>query len=153
MLAQGAQRIAYVDIDVHHGDGVQAVFYDDPRVLTISLHETPLALFPGTGFPGETGGPDAEGLSVNVAPPPGARDDGWLRAFHAVVPSLLRAYRPQVLVSQCGADSHLLDPLADLRLSVDGQRASYIALRALADEVAGGRWVATGGGGYALVEV
>jgi acetoin utilization protein AcuC len=153
LLDVGAERIAYVDVDVHHGDGVQAIFYDDPRVLTISLHETPLALFPGTGFPEEIGGPDAQGSSVNVALPPGTTDAEWLRAFHAVVPSLLRAFGPQVLFTQCGVDSHRLDPLADLRLSVDGQRASYLALRGFADELCGGRWVATGGGGYALVEV
>ncbi len=151
LLDLGAERIAYIDVDVHHGDGVQAIFYDDPRVLTVSLHETPLALFPGTGFPDETGGAGAEGMSVNVALPPGVGDAGWLRAFHAVVPGVLRAYRPQVLFTQCGADTHLLDPLADLRLTVDGQRASYLALRSLADELCGGRWIATGGGGYALV--
>ena len=153
LLDLGAQRIAYVDVDVHHGDGVQAAFYDDPRVLTISLHETPLALFPGTGYPHETGGPNADGMAVNVALPPGTGDGGWLRAFHAIVPSIVRAYAPELLFTQCGADTHRLDPLADLRLSVDGQRASYIALRGLADELCQGRWVATGGGGYALVEV
>jgi acetoin utilization protein AcuC len=121
-------------------------------VLTVSLHETPLALFPGTGFPSETGGPQAQGTAVNVALPPGTDDAGWLRAFHAVVPAVLRAFRPQLLFSQCGADTHHLDPLADLRLTVDGQRASYVALRALADAHCDGRWVATGGGGYALIE-
>jgi acetoin utilization protein AcuC len=152
LLELGARRVAYVDVDVHHGDGVQEVFYADPRVLTVSLHETPLALFPGTGFPTETGAPGAQGYAVNVALPPGCADAGWLRAFHAVVPGVLRAFRPDILVSQCGADTHRLDPLADLRLSVDGQRASHLALRALADELCQGRWVATGGGGYALVE-
>jgi acetoin utilization protein AcuC len=152
LLDLGARRVAYVDIDVHHGDGVQAIFYNDPRVLTISLHETPLALFPGTGFPTEVGGPDAAGSAVNVALPPGTDDAGWLRAFHAVVPATLRAFRPEVLFTQCGADTYRIDPLADLRLSVDGQRASYLALRALADELCEGRWIATGGGGYALIE-
>jgi acetoin utilization protein AcuC len=153
MLDLGAERIAYVDVDVHHGDGVQEIFYNDPRVLTISLHETPLALFPGTGFPQETGGEGAEGTAVNVALPPGTGDEGWHRAFRAVVPAALRAFRPQVLFTQCGVDSHRLDPLADLWLTVDGQRAAYVALRALADELCDGRWIATGGGGYALVEV
>jgi acetoin utilization protein AcuC len=154
LLDQGAQRVAYVDVDVHHGDGVQAAFYHDPRVLTVSLHETPLALFPNvSGFADEVGGPGAEGTAVNVPLPPGTTDAGWLRAFHAVVPSVLRAFQPEILISQCGADAHRLDPLADLRLSVDGQRAAYLAMRDLADELCEGRWVATGGGGYAVVEV
>jgi acetoin utilization protein AcuC len=153
LLAQGVQRVAYVDIDVHHGDGVQAVFYDDPRVLTISLHQSGRTLFPGTGFPDETGGPHADGYAVNVALPPGTNDAGWLRAFHAVVPPLLRAFEPEILVSQHGCDSHLLDPLAQLALTVDGQRAAHAALHDLAHEVAGGRWVAVGGGGYALAQV
>jgi acetoin utilization protein AcuC len=153
LLDQGVERIGYVDVDVHHGDGVQAVFYDDPRVLTVSLHETGQMLFPGTGFPDETGGPDAEGSSVNVALPPGTSDAGWLRAFHAVVPPLLREFRPQVLVTQHGCDSHTEDPLAHLMLTVDGQRASYAALHDLAHEVCEGRWVALGGGGYAVVDV
>jgi acetoin utilization protein AcuC len=153
LLEQGVQRIAYVDIDVHHGDGVQAVFYNDPRVLTISLHQSGRTLFPGTGFPDESGGPKAEGYAVNVALPPGTDDAGWLRAFHAVVPPLLRSFEPEYLVSQHGCDSHRLDPLAQLALSVDGQRAAHAALHELAHETAGGRWIATGGGGYALAEV
>jgi acetoin utilization protein AcuC len=152
VLELGAERVAYVDIDVHHGDGVQHVFYDDPRVLTISLHESPRTLFPGTGYPDETGGPGAEGSAVNVALPPGTNDRGWLRAFHAVVPGALRSFRPQILFTQCGADTYRHDPLANLSLTVDGQRAAYLALRDLATETAGGKWVATGGGGYALVE-
>ncbi|WP_084955997.1 acetoin utilization protein AcuC [Thermoactinospora rubra] len=150
LLSRGVSRIAYVDVDVHHGDGVQALFYDDPRVLTISLHESPRTLFPGTGWPEETG---AEGTAVNVALPAGCGDAGWLRAFHAVVPPLLREFAPEVLVTQHGCDSHALDPLAHLMLSVDGQRAAYQALHRLAHETAGGRWIATGGGGYELVQV
>jgi acetoin utilization protein AcuC len=153
LLEQGAERIAYVDIDVHHGDGVQAAFYNDPRVLTISLHESPLTLFPGTGRPAESGGPDAEGSSVNVALPAGTRDAGWLRAFHAIVPPLLRAFQPQLLVSQHGCDTHWLDPLANLELSIDGQRAAHAAIHRLAHETAGGRWLLTGGGGYELIHV
>ena len=153
LLEQGAERIGYVDIDVHHGDGVQAAFYNDPRVLTISLHEHPATLFPGTGRPSETGGPDAEGSAVNVALPLGTRDAGWLRAFHAVVPPLLRSFGPQLLVSQHGCDTHRLDPLANLELSIDGQRAAHAAIHRLAHEMAGGRWLLTGGGGYELVQV
>src|ERR1019366_8608908 len=153
LLAAGAERIAYVDIDVHHGDGVQAAFYNDPRVLTISLHEHPATLFPGTGLPSETGGPDAVGWAVNVALPPGTRDAGWLRAFHAVVPPLLQAFAPQILVSQHGCDTHWRDPLADLQVSIDAQRAAHAKMHQLAHEYAGGRWLLTGGGGYELVQV
>ena len=153
LLAQGVSRVGYVDIDVHHGDGVQAAFYDDPRVLTISMHESGYTLFPGTGFPGETGRGAALGSAVNVALPAGTGDAGWLRAFHAVVPPMIREFRPEILFSQHGADSHRLDPLADLMLSVDGQRAAHAALHSLAHEVCGGRWVAVGGGGYDVVQV
>jgi acetoin utilization protein AcuC len=153
LLEQGAERIGYVDIDVHHGDGVQAAFYNDPRVLTISLHEHPATLFPGTGRPSESGGPDAEGSAVNVALPPGTRDAGWLRAFHAIVPPLLRSFRPQLLVSQHGCDTHWLDPLANLELTIDGQRAAHAAIHRLAHEMTDGRWLLTGGGGYELVQV
>ena len=153
LLDQGYERIAYVDVDVHHGDGVERVFWDDPRVLTISLHETGQMLFPGTGFARDVGGPDALGRAVNVALPPGTGDAGWLRAFHAVVPPLLDAFAPQILVTQHGCDSHATDPLAHLELSLDGQRASYAALHELAHRHCDGRWVALGGGGYSIVGV
>ena len=153
MLDHGAERVAYVDVDAHHGDGVQAIFYDDPRVLTVSIHEGPQTLFPGTGYASETGGPGAEGSAVNVALPPGTSDAGWLRAFHAVVPQVLRAFGPEILLSQHGCDSHMDDPLTNLMLSIDGQRASYLALEQLAEELTGGRWIITGGGGYSLTSV
>lgn len=153
LLSQGEERVAYIDIDAHHGDGVQTIFYDDPRVLTISIHETPLTLFPGTGYPNEIGPKGAEGTSVNIALPPGTSDAGWLRAFNAVVPDVLRKFQPTMLVTQQGCDSHMDDPLTNLMLSVDGQRASYLALRDLADELCQGRWVAVGGGGYNVLDV
>ena len=153
LLEQGVEKIAYVDIDAHHGDGVQAAFWDDPRVLTISLHESGRTLFPGTGFPDEIGGAGAEGTAVNVALPAGTGDTGWLRAFHAVVPPLVRAFAPDILVSQHGCDSHALDPLTNLLVSLDGQRTAHAALHGLAHEVCDGRWIATGGGGYELVRV
>ncbi|WNI17125.1 acetoin utilization protein AcuC [Actinacidiphila sp. ITFR-21] len=153
LLELGAQRVAYVDVDVHHGDGVQAAFWDDPRVLTISLHEHPRTLFPQTGWPEETGGPAAEGGAVNVALPAGTGDAGWLRAFHAVVPELLAAFRPQVLVSQHGADTHFEDPLAHLAVSLDAQRIVAEACHELAHTHTGGRWIALGGGGYAVTDV
>ncbi len=153
LLDEGAERVAYIDVDVHHGDGVEKIFWDDPRVLTVSLHETGQMLFPGTGFPPDSGGPGAPGTAVNVALPPGTSDAGWLRAFHAVVPPVLREWRPEVLVTQHGCDGHINDPLAHMMLTVDGQRATYDALHELAHEICAGRWVVTGGGGYALVEV
>ena len=153
LLELGAERVAYVDVDVHHGDGVEAAFYDDPRVLTISLHESGASLFPGTGFPGMCGTGPAEGAAVNVALPAGTGDAGWLRAFDAIVPPLLAEFRPEVLVTQHGADSHAQDPLAHLSLSLDAQRRSYAMLHELAHTYAGGRWLATGGGGYEVVDV
>jgi len=153
LRAAGAGRVAYVDVDVHHGDGVERIFWDDPDVLTISLHETGRVLFPGTGHAADVGGGDAMGCAVNVAFPPGTGDAGWLRAFHAVVPALVRAFAPDVLVTQHGCDSHVLDPLAHMALSLDAQRASYAALHELAHAFAGGRWLALGGGGYEVVDV
>ena len=153
LLEQGAARVAYVDVDVHHGDGVERAFWDEPRVLTVSLHESGRYLFPGTGFPDDCGGPGADGSAVNVALPPGTADDAWLRAFHAIVPPLLDEFRPDVLVTQHGCDSHVLDPLAHLGLTVDGQRRSYQSLHELAHRCARGRWVACGGGGYELAQV
>lgn len=153
LLEMGAERVAYVDVDVHHGDGVQAAFWDDPRVLTISLHEHPRTLFPQTGWPEESGGDRAPGGAVNVALPAGTGDAGWLRAYHAVVPELLAAFRPQVLVTQHGTDTHVEDPLAHLAVTVDAQRAVAESCHDLAHEHADGRWLALGGGGYAVVDV
>ena len=148
LLDGGVQRVAYIDVDAHHGDGTQSIFWDDPRVLTISLHETGLTLFPGTGFANEIGGPNAEGSAVNVALPAGTGDAGWLRAFHAVVPQLVGAFEPEVIVSQHGCDSHRLDPLTHLNISVDGQREAATAVGNLAARYCDNRWIATGGGGY-----
>ena len=153
LLDAGARRVAYVDVDVHHGDGVERIFWDEPRVLTISVHESGRALFPGTGFADELGGRSAEGTAVNVALPAGTGDAGWLRAVHSVVPPLVRAFAPDVLVTQHGCDSHVLDPLAHLAVTLDAQRAVQTTLHELAHEVCGGRWVATGGGGYEVVDV
>ncbi len=146
LLELGVQRVAYVDVDVHHGDGTQALFWDEPRVLTISIHESGRVLFPGTGWPDEIGGPSAQGEAVNVALPPGVSDQGWLRAIHAVVPHLVRAFQPEVLVTQHGADTHFLDPLAHMGVSVDAQRVVATMLHDLAHEVCDGKWIATGGG-------
>ncbi len=153
LLAEGASRIAYVDVDVHHGDGPQAIFYSDPRVLTISLHQTGRTLFPGTGFVDEWGEGEARGTKVNVPLPPFTADDGWFHAFEEIVPPLVRAWRPAILVTQLGCDTHHTDPLANLALTTGTYRRTAEALHALAHEAAGGRWVATGGGGYQWARV
>ncbi len=153
LLERGVERIAYVDVDVHHGDGVERMFWDDPRVLTVSLHESGRYLFPGTGFPDDTGGEGAEGSAVNVTFLPGTTGDIWLGAFDEVVEPLVRAFEPDVLVSQLGCDTHATDPLAHLALSTDDYAQMAWRVHRLAHEAAGGRWVATGGGGYQLVRV
>ncbi|MCA1727673.1 MAG: acetoin utilization protein AcuC [Actinobacteria bacterium] len=153
MLAQGVERVAYVDVDVHHGDGPQAIFYEDPRVLTISIHESGRYLFPGTGFEDETGAGAAEGTKVNVPLPPRTTDGEWLEAFQRVVPSRVREFRPDVLVTQLGCDTHDSDPLAHFRLTTAAYREAAKILHDLAHEVAGGRWLGTGGGGYQWARV
>ncbi len=153
LLDAGAQRVAYVDLDAHHGDGVESVFWDDPRVLTLSIHQDGNTLFPGTGSPSDVGGTGAEGTAVNVALPPRTASAAWLRAVDAVVPQVLREFRPDVIVSQHGADAHARDPLSDLRVSVDAQRQGASLVHDLAHELCDGRWVALGGGGYAVVDV
>lgn len=153
LLDSGVTKVAYIDIDAHHGDGTERIFWDDPRVLTISLHESGMTLFPGTGFASDLGGPQAVGTAVNVALPANTSDAGWLRAFHAVVPQLVEAFEPEVIVSQHGCDSHREDELTHLNTSVDGQREAALSIAALADKVCGGRWIATGGGGYNIVSV
>jgi acetoin utilization protein AcuC len=138
---------------VHHGDGVQAIFYAEPRVLTVSIHESGEYLFPGTGFPQERGAGAAEGTKVNVPLEPLTGDDAWLAAFREVVPARVRAFRPDVLVTQLGCDTHVTDPLAHLRLTTRSYREAAKIVHGLAHEVAGGRWVATGGGGYQWARV
>lgn len=141
-------RVAYVDLDAHHGDGVQWLFYEDPRVLTVSLHESGRYLFPGTGHTYETGRGAGRGTSVNVPLEPFTEDASFLEVFDLVVPPSLRAFRPDLIVLQAGADMHRHDPLADLSLSLAGMAESYRRMAALADELTGGRMVVTGGGGY-----
>ncbi len=153
LLDHGARRVAYIDLDVHHGDGVEQIFWNDPRVLTVSLHESGQMLFPGTGFPGDTGGPQALDTAVNIALPAGTGDEGWLRAFHAVVPAVVEAFDPDIVVSQHGCDTHFSDPLAHLAVSIDAMRTAAQWVHELAHDVCDGRWVALGGGGYELVQV
>jgi acetoin utilization protein AcuC len=153
LLELGAERIAYVDVDVHHGDGVQAIFYADPRVLTISIHQSGETLFPGTGSISERGAGDAVGTAVNIPLEPYTADEAWLTAFRELVPPMIRAFAPEVLVTQLGCDTHVTDPLAQLQLTTRAYRETAGLLHGLAHEVTGGRWVATGGGGYQWARV
>lgn len=153
LLAAGARKVAYVDLDAHHGDGVERAFWDDDRVLTISVHQHPGSLFPGTGYAQDVGAASARGTAVNIPLLPGTSDAAWLRAVDAVVSPLLAEFRPDIVVSQHGCDCHGRDPLADLDVSVDAQRTAAVLLESLVEEHAGGRWVATGGGGYEVVGV
>lgn len=153
LLDHGVERVAYLDFDAHHGDGVEKIFEDDPRVLTMSIHESGRTLFPGTGFPEFTGGPNAHGTAVNVALPAGTGDNEWLRALGAVFPDVLEAFEPQFLISQHGCDSHFDDVMSHLLLSLDALRSSYSWAHRLAHKLVGGRWVAVGGGGYEWIDV
>jgi acetoin utilization protein AcuC len=153
LLRHGAQRVAYVDVDTHHGDGVQTFFYDDPRVLTISLHESGRYLFPGTGFTTEIGSGDGRGSALNVPLAPSTPGEVYLEAFDAVVPDALDAFAPDVLVTQLGCDTHVTDPLAHLALTTDDYGELARRLHDLAHRDAHGRWVALGGGGYQITSV
>jgi acetoin utilization protein AcuC len=153
LLEQGVERAAYVAAAAHHGDGVEAIFADEPRVLTVSVHESGRYLFPGTGFAHEVGEGAARGTIANLPLPPGTTDDLYLAAFDAVVPALVRAFEPQVLVTQLGCDTHYTDPLAHLGLTVNAYRQLATRLHDLAHTVVEGRWLATGGGGYQWANV
>lgn len=141
-------RVMYLDIDVHHGDGVQWIFYDDPRVLTVSFHESGRYLYPGTGSEDETGGGDAVGTSANVPLMPMTGDADYLWALYEVVPTLARAFKPDLILTQLGADTHYNDPLANLGLTMHAYPRIAELIHTVADEHCSGRWVATGGGGY-----
>jgi acetoin utilization protein AcuC len=153
LLESGFERIAYIDIDAHHGDGTQSIFWDDPRVLTFSIHQSGKSLFPGSGFGHEIGGTKAIGSAINISLPDGTTDDQWLRAFDAVLPEVLKVFNPQIIFSQHGCDSHAKDPLTGLRLSIDGQKTSYQMIHNWAHDFCEGKWVAVGGGGYELENV
>jgi len=152
-LKDQGHRVAYVDVDVHHGDGVEGVFQSDPDVLTISLHESGRFLFPGTGFPQDCGIGAGRGFAANLPFQPYTWDDPWLDGFERVVPALLRRFKPTVLVTQDGCDTHYLDPLAHLAASTRIWPRVGGVFHELAHELCDGRWLALGGGGYAVYEV
>ncbi|MDX1675437.1 MAG: acetoin utilization protein AcuC [Longimicrobiales bacterium] len=143
-------RVLYIDYDAHHGDGVQSIFYEDPDILTVSLHESGLYLFPATGFIDELGEGDGHGFCANVPLEAQTEDASFLAAFDAVVPELAAAYHPDILVVQAGCDTHGHDPLTHFRCTTRLAEALMQRVVSIADEHCGGRVVATGGGGYAI---
>jgi len=147
-LINRGRRVAYIDIDAHHGDGVQFAFYDTDKVLTVSLHETGAMLFPGTGFEGETGSGAGKGYSVNVPLPPECDDELFTRAFTEIVPPLMESFKPDIIVSQLGVDTFRTDPLAHLNLTTHGFCSMIRMIKSLAS-----KWVALGGGGYDIANV
>ena len=147
-LLKKGRRVAYIDIDAHHGDGVQEAFYGTDRVLTISIHETGRMLFPGTGFEGDLGRGEGEGYSVNIPMPPSSDDELFLHAFGEIVPPLMEKFRPDIVVAQLGVDSFRNDPLAHLNYTSNGFCEVVGKLREISP-----KWVALGGGGYDVANV
>ncbi len=148
LLDAGAQRVAYVDVDVHHGDGTQFIFYDDPRVLTCSVHESGRYLFPGTGNLDERGVAAGMGTSVNIPLPAYSGDGPYMRAIEEVIVPAVRAFAPDIIVTQDGVDPHHQDPLAHLQVRMATFPRLWRVLHRMADEITDGRWIALGGGGY-----
>ncbi|MBV9896443.1 MAG: acetoin utilization protein AcuC [Chloroflexi bacterium] len=152
-LRERETRVLYLDFDAHHGDGVQTAFYDDPRVLTFSIHETGRHLFPGTGFSEELGEGMGRGYSLNLPVEPFTEDQSWLECLTSLVPAVAEAFAPDVIVSQHGCDSHRWDPITHLGLSTRAFAVQTKLVHDLAHRLTGGRWVALGGGGYDWVRV
>jgi len=148
LLDAGAARVAYVDVDVHHGDGTQFIFYDDPRVLTCSVHESGRYLFPGTGALDERGVGAGTGTSVNIPLPAFSGDGPYMRAIEDVIVPVVRDFEPDIIVTQDGVDPHHQDPLAHLQVRMATFPRLWRVLHDMADEVTDGRWIALGGGGY-----
>src|SRR5512139_4102263 len=147
-LLKKGRRVAYIDIDAHHGDGVQAAFYRTDKVLTISLHESGRYLFPGSGFESEIGEGDGKGYSVNIPMPPSSDDELFVYAFNEVVPSLIGRFRPDIVVGQLGVDSFRSDPLTHLNYTTNG----FCEVVRKIKELSPG-WIALGGGGYDITNV
>jgi acetoin utilization protein AcuC len=146
-------RVLYIDTDAHHGDGVQWAFYDDPNVLTISIHETGKYLFPGTGDLTERGTGEGYGYSVNVPLDAFTEDDSFLEVYHGLVPKVARGFKPDVIITQNGCDAHAYDPLTHLSCSIGIYQQIPRLAHQLAHELCGGRWIAVGGGGYDIWRV
>jgi acetoin utilization deacetylase AcuC-like enzyme len=147
-LAQGAERVAIVDWDVHHGNGTQEIFYEDQRVLYVSLHQSPL--YPGTGSAEEGGGVGAEGYTINIPMPPGTGSNAYGEAFRAIVLPILNAFRADLVLVSAGVDGHLRDPLAQLELDETCFAAMTTALARHVEELGHGRLALFLEGGYDL---
>lgn len=150
---RAGKRVLYVDLDVHHGDGVQAIHYDDPGVMTFSIHESGRTLFPGTGFADVLGVGAAAGSSINLPLEAETGEDAWLAGLRGLIPQLAAFFGPDLIVSQHGADSHAWDPLAHLRVTTTAMGEAARLVDAVAHRHAGGCWLATGGGGYDVYRV
>jgi acetoin utilization protein AcuC len=148
LVQEHGARVFYVDFDCHHGDGVQWMFYDDPNVFTLSFHETGQYLFPGTGFPNEIGEGGGVGASANVPFQPFTEDASWQAAVLAVLPDLMKRFKPDIVISVHGCDTHDWDPLTHVSLSTHSLAWQARLTHELAHEHAGGRWLALGSGGY-----
>jgi acetoin utilization protein AcuC len=146
-------RVMYIDLDVHHGDGVEAIHAADPGVLTVSIHESGRYLFPGTGFAWEIGEGAAAGTVVNVPLEPETGEEAWFAIVSSLLPELAAAFVPDIIVSQHGCDSHATDPLAHLNVSTTAMGAAARLVDGMAHRWADGRWLATGGGGYGVYRV
>ena len=144
----GLERIMIVDHDVHAGDGTSEIFYADPGVLLVSIHQDPRTIYPGTGFIHQVGEGPGEGYNVNVPLPPGTGDGGYLRVLEEVVAPLAREFRPDFLISNGGSDPHFMDLLGSLLITAKGFHAITSFLTRLADEVCGGRYTVLIGSGY-----
>jgi acetoin utilization protein AcuC len=147
-MVQDGLRVVYLDVDVHHGDGVEAAFYNTDQVLTVSLHQHGHTLFPGTGFPDDIGQGPGRGYAVNVPLAPGTDDDLYIWVFMELVPPLVHAFDPDILVTQLGVDTLATDPLAGLNLTTDGFSQIVREIKSW-----GLKWVALGGGGYNIMNV
>src|SRR5256712_671289 len=147
------RRLVYIDIDAHHGDGVMYGYYSDPSLLDIDFHENGKYIFPGTGFPDEIGENEAKGLKLNVPLLPGTGEEAYLKAFHKLVPDIVRRFQPEMILVQCGSDGHADDRVAHLRLTTNMYREVVSEMHSLAHELCEGRLLLFGGGGYTLANV
>ncbi len=147
------KKVLYIDTDAHHGDGVQAAFYDNPNVCTLSIHETGRYLFPGTGYVHERGQGQGYGFSFNVPVDAYTEDDSWLEAYRTSFREIIEFFKPDVLFTQNGVDSHYYDPLTHLSNTMRIYREIPKLAHELAHQYCDGRWIAVGGGGYDIWRV